>query len=789
MTENQLHTQGNVSSVMDLPTDSAFQEHLRNLSSEYYKLRNLHKAALSKINALTSENRLLRNDSTHVRSEQALESEFAWTDAGNNIEKTSPQTRLLCDDIEVNGCSEQVLVQRDSQRGSSKEKRLQNVTRQVGIVEKSYVDGTAKCRQSLQRLGLAANTSSSSSVPVSSAEDGVLDEQISKLWETFQILDTEGLARLTAEDLNNYDKQGSPERRKRFQGLIEEFNSMRSCPSSDDSELTTDLGSLTFDALVELVFVTGLEGKLGAGSMKPVQQIRNMFTVRDETNQVATQTVVKELLCNLKKHRSPTMQRLELVSGMVIVLNAITIGVSVDRSPEWTGWIVIDAVFTALFLVELTIRLRILSCKTFIMGEEWHWNLFDTAAVLVGAVSLLASTFGEYVNGYDTSNFTLLRLLRMMRITRLAGLLRHRAYKELALIVNGILAGMRTLFWASILLTCIIYFLAVLLTQTVGRDKFTCQGSNQDRCREESISFESMRDILFSNVARSMFTIFRCFTDDCTTSDGSPLIVHLWSIYGWPIIILYSFCVVFVCFGLFNLIMANFVESTMENAKFDEQRRHALRRMEHIHVAKTLLDLMGQLCSSNPEKAVDDITIDRETFDLMLDLPDIENLLDDLDISRSNRKDLFDILDANENGDLDLQEIISGLMRVRGPANKSDAVASLLGVRAMHTQLRAFERAVMFNLKGISAAVDSLEQVTSSIQAREVVAVKSTRAVNLYVDPPQEDATSTEELMAEENVGEKPEEPEAIETTTQVAVRFNVPLPYPVSIPIPTPPP
>jgi len=67
--------------------------------------------------------------------------------------------------------------------------------------------------------------------------------------------------------------------------------------------------------------------------------------------------------------------------------------------------------------------------------------------------------------------------------------------------------------------------------------------------------------------------------------------------------------------------------------------------------------------------------------------------------------------------------------------------------------------------------------------------VKSTRAVNLYVDPPQEDATSTEELMAEENVGEKPEEPEAIETTTQVAVRFNVPLPYPVSIPIPTPPP
>jgi len=360
--------------AMDLPTDSAFHEHLRNLSAEYSTLRNLHKNALSQIDALTAENRLLKSDSTHVHSEQALGSEFAWTDAGNNIENTSPQTRLLCDDTEANSFTERVLVQQDSRKSSSHQNRSQHVRRSVAIADKSYIDGTAKCQQSLQRLGLAANSSLSAAMSVSSAEDVALDEQIAKLWKTFQVLDTGGLAQLAAQDLNDFDKQGTPERLKRFQSSIEEFNIMRNDPRSDSSELNADLGSLTFDAFVELVFVPGLEGKLGERSMKPVQEIRNMFTMREATGQVAAKTVVKELLSKIGKQRSPTLQRLELVSSVVIVLNAVTIGLSVDISPGWTGWIVIDAAFTILFLAELTIRLRILSCKTFFMGQEWHWN-------------------------------------------------------------------------------------------------------------------------------------------------------------------------------------------------------------------------------------------------------------------------------------------------------------------------------------------------------------------------------------------------------------------------------
>jgi len=248
-----------------------------------------------------------------------------------------------------------------------------------------------------------------------------------------------------------------------------------------------------------------------------------------------------------------------------------------------------------------------------------------------------------------------------------------------------------------------------------------------------------------------------------------------------------------VCFGLFNLIMANFVESTMENARFDEQRRHALRRMEHVHVARKLQQLMERVCSSNSESADGDVCVDRESFDLMLDLPEIEALLDDLDISPSYRKDLFDILDANGNGELDLQEIISGLMKVRGPASKSDSVASLLGVRAMHSNLRTFERVVMGNLTGISDAIASLQNVTSPIQFQQVEVQQFMPVAGSDIHL-QHESSANGKHEFEESCGEKPEqsdeldEPNGSRVSTRIPAKGNSPLPFPVPVPFPTPP-
>merc|ERR1711879_349552 len=73
-----------------------------------------------------------------------------------------------------------------------------------------------------------------------------------------------------------------------------------------------------------------------------------------------------------------------------------------------------------------------------------------------------------------------------------------------------------------------------------------------------------------------------------------------------------------------------------------------------------------------------EIGMSRSSFCHLLSHPDLEHLLEDLDIETCNPVELFDVLDADMSGELDIEEIISGLLSLRGPAEKKDAVGALL---------------------------------------------------------------------------------------------------------------
>merc|ERR1712093_29376 len=70
---------------------------------------------------------------------------------------------------------------------------------------------------------------------------------------------------------------------------------------------------------------------------------------------------------------------------------------------------------------------------------------------------------------------------------------------------------------------------------------------------------------LFGTLWRSCFTVFRCLTEGCTSPDGTPLLIHImmssWA--GTAMVMLYTLVFLAVTFGLFNLILAVFVEHTM----------------------------------------------------------------------------------------------------------------------------------------------------------------------------------------------------------------------------------
>merc|ERR1712050_717281 len=73
--------------------------------------------------------------------------------------------------------------------------------------------------------------------------------------------------------------------------------------------------------------------------------------------------------------------------------------------------------------------------------------------------------------------------------------------------------------------------------------------------------------------------------------------------------------------------------------------------------------------------------VTRDVFNTWLMNPDMLNLLEECEIETATKFELFDVLDVDMGGTLGVNELIGGLMRLRGPVSKSDIVAVRLKVR------------------------------------------------------------------------------------------------------------
>lgn len=273
--------------------------------------------------------------------------------------------------------------------------------------------------------------------------------------------------------------------------------------------------------------------------------------------------------------------------------------------------------------------------------------------------------------------------------------------------VKGVIAGLRTLFWAIVLLVFVTYAVGVILRQTVGEDKVVMNDLYQT--------------VLFKNMPWSMFMVFRCFTADCTLADGTSLVGHMYAMYGDVFMVSYSITIIFVQFGIFNLIAATFVESVMEAARQKRQLsgeeegarvfiklrqlilkfggtkaleapklRHGGRQKSTIFdlVADTVAESVDggnmSLCAVQAVHFQCGGQVTRNDFNQVMQDPEVHKLFDDLEVHLGDRMELFDVIDADGNGSVDVSELILGILKLRsGGADKSDIVASILGIRAI----------------------------------------------------------------------------------------------------------
>eukprot|EP00928_Gymnodinium_smaydae_P077652 TRINITY_DN61040_c0_g1_i1.p1 TRINITY_DN61040_c0_g1~~TRINITY_DN61040_c0_g1_i1.p1 ORF type:complete len:720 (-),score=93.52 TRINITY_DN61040_c0_g1_i1:285-2444(-) len=453
-----------------------------------------------------------------------------------------------------------------------------------------------------------------------------------------------------------------------------------------------------------------------------VCELKRLF--QEEADHHEADSVLDKLRIAVRRPQSHHVS-LEVVPAIVIVLNAVVLGLSQDYATEHIIWNILEICFVVFYTVELFVKLHVFGCKRFFHNDiTWdYWNCFDLVCLVASLVDLSVTIAIELSEqSQDANAFMLLKIFRVGRLARLVRTINNPVFAELKIMLLGVLAGLRTLLWAFVLLVLMVYILGVTMRIFVG---------NQ---REE-----------FQTVQIAMFTLFRCFIDDCVTLRGTPLTQELYLMFG-PIYALgYVTVTMLVTMGIFNLITAVFIDNVALSQNHRRQVALADSLVEsearlkkivsHFVITNGMLSKDKQVMTTLEAlgtKSVDDIfdllestgfEVSRELFATWMSDDTFVDILTENDIECANKSELFDVLDADTGQTLTLSEVITGLMMLRGPVTKGDITTITLKVRYVSGMVDR-----------LLAAMSNLEDRASSFRLSSCDGVRNSSAALQSVD-------------------------------------------------------
>jgi len=292
---------------------------------------------------------------------------------------------------------------------------------------------------------------------------------------------------------------------------------------------------------------------------------------------------------------------------------------------------------------------------------------------------------------------------------------------------------------------------------------------------EECLLHYMYGEEFFGTVRQAMFTIFRFMIGDTSTVAGKSLTVALSRGYGARFQLVYGLGMIAVIFGLFNIITAIFVDSTISGLKHNDLKRKHLRQYERKFVRARLKELWQRIAEvkilrmTHSERQIAEITKqnssgllqranslaykanragnrDREVYLSAVELPEdipceslkvseveffeilddqvVQIILSDLDVNLLDPTGLFDTFDPNGDGVVTMKEMLHAIMRLRGEPQKNDLIASWVAMRALHERM------------------DSLQAMLSSSQQAEKQAFQPQKEEDF--EDEEEDADSEE---------------------------------------------
>lgn len=331
--------------------------------------------------------------------------------------------------------------------------------------------------------------------------------------------------------------------------------------------------------------------------------------------------------------------KFKIFIGIVIMVNAVTIGMEVDMSKgddinDRLGFFFCEICFTLIFFGEMLLKFKHL-------GWDYYldkWNVLDYHLVVFSFIDLFLSiVFNGKADMKMMSAFRIVRMARLVRNVRLLHM-----FRELWMLVKGFIDTLATLFWVGVMLFMIVYVAAILLTILVGHSDWY----------DEQLTHNPT---YYGTLIRSMWTVFQVITLE---SWADRIVRPLGRVsIGWYFFFL--FILVLSTLGVLNVIIGVIVERTLSAAVENE------KDVKEV-VEKCELQIMEEL---GEHFVSEDGRLDFISFKRCIRKQDFLDTLKYLEVPLAEVEEIFSIMDVDRTGSISADDFVAAIQKIKGQAS------------------------------------------------------------------------------------------------------------------------
>lgn len=355
---------------------------------------------------------------------------------------------------------------------------------------------------------------------------------------------------------------------------------------------------------------------------------------------------------------------LEFLVGMCVLLNAVAIGMETEfearfpDAPIPTYFRLLDLFFCGVFMTEYALRIAVFGIEIF-FSSDWKWNVFDGVVILMQILDCLGELFSHGI-----ASASLLRVVRLIRLIRITRIVRAcRLIHELRTIVASVFGSLKDLCWCVVFISMVIFTISIFFTQEV------CDRINKDQLEEMSTERRDALHYFYGSVLRTFLTLYEGIMGGLSWDEAvTPLMPDFQLLVA-------AFClyIAFSFVAMLNIVTGVFVKKAMQHAQMEED--------EHL-IKRFLTDAFHSVDTDNSGQ------ITWEEFKDSVATSVMRDYFKQVNVDPTEARGLFELLDRDGSGGVDLLEFASGCVRLRGPAKALELALLMHESRRMNEWLR-----------------------------------------------------------------------------------------------------